>query len=822
MKLKLLIALFLSLFSLSDFFAQQLMINELSQGPGGLKEYVEFVVIGNPICEGDPVPCIDIRKVIFDDNNGFFASSGSVGIAPGALRFSNDDFWSCIPQGTYIVIYNEDDINPAVGEIDTLLNDGNCKLVLPGDHRLLEATSVSPTSSNPAYPTDDNDWNPSLGWQGAGIEGVLMSNSNDSFQIPDLSNNGTPLHAISWGNNTNGTIIYFDGPMGGKVISFKNIVSNDWNDQQNWVVEDVDVAQTPGEPNNQGNDRWIATMNPTCRIFPFLTFTTTPSTCGGSDGTATVDLTGISANNSVLWSDGQQQQTAVDLAAGTYSVTVTDNDLGCIYTDSTFVDNQGAATLSDVTSDETCPGACDGGTSITAVGGTGTLTYNWNTGQTGSVVLDLCPGIYSCTVSDENDCLSQISVTIDAAALINVASSSVDASCGNADGSATVDVTGSTGPYEILWDAAAANQVTPTASNLSAGSYVVTIKDVNDCEVTETVTVNNVGAATLSVSSTPVTCASACSGTATVVATGGTGTLDYLWDATAGNQTTELATNLCEGTYTCQVTDDNNCESFITVTVDPAPVVTLNGQVTNESCTSLCDGELAFQVSGATGNAASSYSLDGVTFTDVNASPIQNLCPGIYTLNVIDDIGCSDAIQFEISTDAVLDFGVSNDTLICEGETATLAVTGTGLSNIVWSTGSNDPSIQVSTETTTAYTVDFTQSGCNLQKSILVTTQFCSIPVEEQLQLPNIFTPDGDGKNDVYLPVFATPGVIVESFMILNRWGNVMIESGEISWDGKLPSGKEAVDGTYFYKLIYNFKGQEQTTLHGFIQLVRK
>ena len=84
--------------------AQQLIINEVSQGTGS-SEYVEFVVIGTQTCT-TPVPSLDLRKVIIDDNNGYFAPGSGTGIAPGAIRFANIQFWQSIPQGTFIVIYN--------------------------------------------------------------------------------------------------------------------------------------------------------------------------------------------------------------------------------------------------------------------------------------------------------------------------------------------------------------------------------------------------------------------------------------------------------------------------------------------------------------------------------------------------------------------------------------------------------------------------------------------------------------------------------------------------------------------------------------------
>ena len=119
---------FLVFISISSF-SQQLLINEVSQGTGA-KEYVEFIVAGSPTCQ-TPVPCADLRGVIIDDNNGNFASGSGTGIAAGAVRFADNPFWSCIPQGTLIVVYNNSDVNPALPPDDVSMVDGNCRLIIP-------------------------------------------------------------------------------------------------------------------------------------------------------------------------------------------------------------------------------------------------------------------------------------------------------------------------------------------------------------------------------------------------------------------------------------------------------------------------------------------------------------------------------------------------------------------------------------------------------------------------------------------------------------------------------------------------------------------
>ena len=104
----------LLLLSRTSVSGQYLIMNEVSNGPTGNQEYVEFVVVSDSAvydCNATTPPCIDIRGWIFDDNSGYH---GSDGIATGAVRFSQDPLWACVPLGTIIVLYNNADRNPLI------------------------------------------------------------------------------------------------------------------------------------------------------------------------------------------------------------------------------------------------------------------------------------------------------------------------------------------------------------------------------------------------------------------------------------------------------------------------------------------------------------------------------------------------------------------------------------------------------------------------------------------------------------------------------------------------------------------------------------
>lgn len=398
---------FVLIFISFNSFAQQLLINEISQGSGA-EEYVEFIVAGNPTCQ-TPAPCLDLRGVLIDDNDGYFASGSGKGIAAGAVRFANNSFWSCIPQGTIILVYNNNDRNPAIPSDDISMIDGNCRLIIPINSNLFEGQSISPTSSNSSYPASGS-------WIAGGgdWDQIAMSNSNDSFQIRNSITSTTPNHSVSWGNNNSNTIITF-GSASGNVFSFTNDVNDDAFSQTNWTQGSVGTDETPGTANNAKNDAWIGAMNPQCGISNAiqLTVSSTPTGCGPTcTGTATVNISGGASPYTIDWSNGGNSATISNLCAATYTVEVTDAG-GCSSTEQVVVSNS-ASTLSLQVNhtNETCAGSCDGSVSTTVTGGATPYTYSWSNGASSPNISALCPNNYSITVTDQNGCSTSGNATV--------------------------------------------------------------------------------------------------------------------------------------------------------------------------------------------------------------------------------------------------------------------------------------------------------------------------------------------------------------------------------------------------------------------------
>jgi gliding motility-associated-like protein len=403
---KFIVSLFVIVFCSSVLTGQNLIINEISQGPSGAKEYVELVVNGTATCQ-PPVPCFDLRGLVFDDNNGYFSTGSGAGIATGAMRFANIPFWSCIPQGTIIVIYNHEDMNSSIPPDDLSMNDGNCVLVIPVNSMLLEGTNTGPSIADLSYPANAN-------WAaGSGSSSFIgMANSGDSFQIRSSITDPIPDHAVSWGNNTSNAQIYFPGASG-LVFSFMNSTNNNPLLQANWVSATATGNETPGLPNSGQNATWITGLNPNCGTVNVLqaTLSITNGTCASNCvGVIQTTVTGGTAPYAYSWSNGENSNTISNLCPGTYTVTVTDAS-GCSITEQIVLPN-GIVNVQGLQSNESCENGCDADILINVTGGTTPYTYQWSDGFTGASNIDICAGDYTLLVTDANGCTGSLSATI--------------------------------------------------------------------------------------------------------------------------------------------------------------------------------------------------------------------------------------------------------------------------------------------------------------------------------------------------------------------------------------------------------------------------
>src|SRR6185503_14839036 len=175
-----------------------------------------------------------------------------------------------------------------------------------------------------------------------------------------------------------------------------------------------------------------------------LTTSSTASSCGASNGSATVNATGGTGGFTYSWSPGGGiTATISNIAAGAYTVTVTDGN-GCITNAGVNVVNNGGATATiQNTTNVTCNGGSNGTATVSVTGGTAPYQYSWSpSGGTAASASGLATGTYTVTVTDANGCISSATVFINEPTAITATTSSTPATCGTANGSASVNANG--------------------------------------------------------------------------------------------------------------------------------------------------------------------------------------------------------------------------------------------------------------------------------------------------------------------------------------------------------------------------------------------
>jgi hypothetical protein len=409
---------------------------------------------------------------------------------------------------------------------------------------------------------------------------------------------------------------------------------------------------------------------------------------GGSTGTASVAVSGGTSGYSYLWSNGATTASISGLAAGTYSVTVTDTK-GCTKTASYIVTEPVAALAASATgTNVNCFGAATGSASVTASGGTSPYTYLWSNGGNTASITGLVAGTYSVTVTDAKGCTKTASSTVtEPAAALAASASGTNVNCfGGSTGTASVAASGGTSPYGYSWSNGA---TTASIGSLAAGTYSVTVTDAKGCTKTASYTVSQPAAAlqASAVVSNVITCASP-SATVTVSATGGTSSYTG-----TGTFTVSAA-----GTYNYTVTDANGCTSIATATVTSnttAPTVAIAG-----------GGTITCSTTGITltASGASSYSWS----TGASTASITAGKGDIYTVTGTGANGCTNTASVtigedkaiptvSISGDGVLDCNTPSRTLTASGDaagynwgngSATLVVTAAGTYTVT-ATGAN-------------------------------------------------------------------------------------------------------------------------------------
>ena len=491
---------------------------------------------------------------------------------------------------------------------------------------------------------------------------------------------------------------------------------------------------------------------------------------------------------SYLWNTGDSSQTITVNNSGLYSVQAIDSNT-CIYGDtiSLGIDSLPVVSLGNDTT------ICQG-TSITLEPGAGYACYIWDDGSINQTLSVNFPGIFNVTVCNTAGCYSSDDIIVSQFPSLSVNLGSDTGICSGD----TLTIDAGTGFVSYFWSTAATTQ---TADILATGTYWVIATDANTCTTSDTVVVSLSPQVNISISSlNNSNCFGSDDGLIALTTSGGTTPLSYNWSNGASSKD---ISGLAAGTYYLTVTDGNGCEETFNASVSEPNPILINFSITDPLCNGGNNGSVDLTAVG--GTAPYIYDWSNAS-TDEDLS---GLVAGTYAITITDDNNCTETGSTEVEDAAPIytDVDVTDASPSCTGlfdGAIDLNIFG-GNSPYTYSWDNGQVSEDLSELSKGNYDVTITDSDdCQATETAYVSELEEDVN-DDVIEIPNVFTPNGDGLNDYFEVKFKLNDINNYALTIFNRWGDKLFETQKVNdkWDGKV-NGREMKEGVYFCTIQFS------------------
>lgn len=555
--------------------------------------------------------------------------------------------------------------------------------------------------------------------------------------------------------------------------------------------------------------------------------------CNGlTDGEATLNVSGGTGVLTTVWytTPSQTGLHATNLPAGSTGYYIYDAN-GCTISSNVMVTQPSALTLAYNVTDVTCNGASNGSVQVNVGGGTMpyVITVNGNLISNGGTLTGFAPGMYSINVSDGNGCTMAQTVSISEPLPVSLITAPDQTICPGDNITIYAYASGGTGVYSYTWNNGLGNNDSHIISPTMNTTYTVQVTDQNGCTSmfgNTDITVNDINSITLTVNGEQPVCAGE-SITLSAAVSNGTGTYTYNWNGGqffgAGPHTFYPTTST---NYTVTVTDvcGNSITENIPVTVNPLPTVTIPS-VSASAC-----GNVSLEFENTSTPQAGDeflWSINGVAYFIPDPTHVFD-ATGNYpiTLTVTNSYGCSTTstanANVQIFPQAVAVIDAVTHTAGEFQSTIQFINASLFANTFQWNFGDGSSSTQQEPEHffDGVGTYPITMIANNQYGCADTVTMEITIHPEHTLYVPNAFTPDGDGLNDV----FSALGSHIEEFemMIFNRWGEMIFQTNSMTygWDGTF-KGDVVKEDVYVYKIKYKTNESEVLSKEGHITLLK-
>jgi len=551
--------------------------------------------------------------------------------------------------------------------------------------------------------------------------------------------------------------------------------------------------------------------------------------CNGScDGELGVTFSGEIGTASFQWFDasnidlGINSDAVTAVCAGTYTVVITDDDNCTVDTIITL--SEPAVITSTITRVNTVCATFAGELSIAGGGGCGGPYAYFIDGEEllGSDSIGLAVGFYTITVQDNCGCSQEFTEYVSSTNGPSFTTSFVNPPCNGApNGTITLADTLGTSPITQSINGGGSFSANLVYNNLPPNEYQIIVQDGTGCQSLAYVSLTEPDV----ISVAPILINETCvlnNGSIDFQSSGGTSPYAYSIDNGASFQAGSLFTGLTGGIYVYVVEDDNGCQIFGQAVLSSiaGPTIT-NSSFLNPACSNNCNGTISIT---AFGNSPISYSLDGGATSQVTGEFID-LCIGNYTIDLTNTEGCqtSENLVLTAPMPPVAGFTAS-DTNGPAPLTVIFTNSSVGATSYFWDLGSSS-STSLAMDETFEYTTQGFYTVMMVASELLCTDtayQVISVIGTPDISMPNIFTPNNDGINDVFRPFAIGMSDIIGK--IYNRWGELIYEWQGTNgyWDGYTrPAGQLAPAGTYFYVVTATDVADVPYALSGTLQLMR-
>jgi len=529
-----------------------------------------------------------------------------------------------------------------------------------------------------------------------------------------------------------------------------------------------------------------------------------------SPATDSLEISGGKAPYTILWNTTpiQTGPVAINLTPGTYIATIHDDACNVnTVRDTVVIPPSVMGSIVPVTQNVTCNGGSNGSISLQVTGiSTPLPAFAWSNGMTGQNVNNLTAGNYTVTVTGANGCTQSLPIQVIQPMPIRDSLLTRGIRCNGDTSGISIAVTGGTPSYQVTWNTIPV-QTGFHASGLSAGTYSGTVTDLNGCKTNFSTVLTDPPKLLASVTAQDTGCGGN-SGKASANVSGGTGAYTYSWNPGGGSMSSLI--NLVPGTYTVTVTDSNGCHTTATTVLNSGTPLTISFTSKDSSgCAPVC---VNFTPSLPAGTTVSWNFGDQTSSSSIQASHCYNTA-GIYAVTLTASKGnCTQIVthpnMIKVYPHPNASFTVlpSLSSGICFSHNTALD-SGMTLSYL-WTFGD----VQHNTSTIPNPCFQYGNPGkycVNLEISNTYgcrdSSEHCmEVTGEVELYVPNSFTPNGDGLNDVFKPVGEGIDPAHYDFMIFDRWGQLLWETHQwgTGWDGRVSNGGDVVqEDVYVWKI---------------------